>query len=150
MKLDLDRYNQRITQDLDEVVADIKQEGQKLGITHRDDSPSPSASLPKVKGGSRKKDGAINRLSVKFPRALVYTHKGAGKGRAGTKGSKWLNKFNVEKTTNPKSMGKMGTGGRTEKPFINNVLDGPNGVEKLATTAAEELGDAIVNKMLVK
>jgi hypothetical protein len=150
MKIDLDRYNLRITDDLNEVVADIKQEGQKLQIIHRENSPSASASLPKVKGGTRKKDGAINRLTVKFPRVLVYTHKGAGKGRAGVKGSKWLNKFNVEKSTNPKSMGKLGTGGRTEKPFINNVLDGPNGVDKLANTAAQELGDAIISTMLVK
>ena len=44
----------------------------------------------------------------------------------------------------------MGTEGRKEKPFFNTVIDGPNGVEKLATIVAEKTGDTIINNMLIK
>lgn len=150
MKLNLDRYNDRIKNDLKEIVADIKTEAGSMGIEHRKNSPSKSASVKKIKGSSGQQDGAVNRVSIKFPRVLIYTHKGAGKGKGGAKGSKWLDKYNVEKSTNPESLGKMGTGNRKAKPFINTILDSARGVDKIATTAAEELGDSIVNNMLIK
>jgi len=150
MKLNLDRYNERIKNDLGEVVSDIQTEGNSLGIQHRENSPSSGPSLPKIKGATKEHDGQVDQLSIKFRRSLIWTQKGAGKGRGGNKGSKWVDKYGATKTTNPKSLGKMGTNGRVEKPFINNVLDSEKGVEKIATTAAEELGDAIVNNILVK
>lgn len=150
MKLDLDRYNDRIKQAGKEVLADIKADADAKGIEHREDSPSKGSSVAAMKDKYKIQDGAVNMISIKLRRSLIYTHKGAGKGRAGNKGSKWLNKFGIEKSTNPKSFGQMGAGGRVAKPFINDVLDGENGVDKIATIAAEELGDAIVNKMLVK
>ena len=151
MKLDLDRYNTRIKSAGKEVLTDIQSEAGSMAIVHRDDSPSKGASVPKMKDRYRSKDGAVNKISFAFRRTLIYTHKGAGKGRGGVKGSKWLDKFGVTKSTKDSSKGLAGTGGRKEKPFINKVLEQEgNGVDKLAAIAAEELGDAIVNNMLVK
>ncbi len=150
MKLDLDRYNSRITEASKEVAIDIQSKGLSMNIEHRTDSPSKGDSLKKIKASTRESEGAVNQVSIKFPRVLIYTHKGAGKGRGGGKGSRWLDKFGNTKRTNPNSLGKQGAGGRTAKPFINDVLESPAGVDKIATIAAEELGDAIVNNMLVK
>lgn len=121
-----------------------------MDVQHRAGSPSKSPSLPKLKAKTKEKDGAVNQVAIKFPRVLIYTHKGAGKGKGGTKGSRWVDKYGNAKSTNPNSFGKMATGGRKEKPFINQVLDSPAGVDNIATIAAEELGDAIIAKMLVK
>ena len=87
---------------------------------------------------------------MSFPRTLIYTHKGAGKGRGGTKGSRWTDKYGNKKTTNPKSFGKMATGGRVAKPFINDALEAPDGVDKLATIAAENLGDVLAGSLFIK
>lgn len=151
MKLDLDRYNERIKQAGKEVLSDIKADANAKGIVHREDSPSKGSSVAAMKDKYRIQDGAVVMIGYKVRRSLIMgPHKGAGKGRGGTKGSKWLDKYGVAKSTNPKSFGKMGAGGRVEKPFINDVLNSDRGVDKIATIAAEELGDAIVNKMLVK
>lgn len=150
MKLNLNRYNERVKTWLDGAVKDMQDEGASLGIEHRPDSPSAGASLPKLKGGSKEQDGAIAVVSFKFRRSLIYTHKGAGKGRGGSTGSKWLNKYGVSKSTKESSKGKQGTGGRTAKPFINNTLDSEQGVDELANIAASELGDAIVNNILIQ
>lgn len=149
-KLDLDKYNGRVKDWTKEALTDIKSEGASLGIEHRPDSPSKGASLPKIKTSTREEEGAIAVVSFKFRRSLIYTHKGAGKGRGGNKGSRWVDKYGNAKSTNPKSMGKQATDGRVAKPFINNVLDGEKGVEELAVIAADELGDAIVNNMLIQ
>ncbi len=96
------------------------------------------------------KDGGIDQTSIRFPRSLIWTHKGAGKGRAGTSGSKWTDKYGVVKSTRESSKGKMATAGRVAKPFFNDVLDGNAGVEELATIVAEETGDAIINQLFIK
>ncbi len=150
MELNLERYNERIQQATKDGVAKMKLAGSALGIVHRQGSPSKKASLPRVSDKYKKKDGGIRVVSIKFPRSLIYTMKGAGKGRGGSKGSKWTDKYGAAHTTNPKSFGKMGTAGRTEKPFFNNTLDGPTGmVENIATVAAEELGSVIINNLFI-
>lgn len=150
MKLDLDRYNERLKEAGKELLHNIQEEANDMGIEHREDSPSRGSSVAAMKDSYGAHDGAVDRISIKFRRSLIYPHKGAGKGRGGTKGSKWVDKFGVTKSTNKNSLGKMGTGGRVAKPFINQVIESEKGVEKIATIAAEELGDAIVNNMLVK
>lgn len=150
MKLDLDRYNERIKEASKEVLTDIKSKASSFGIVHRPDSPSKGSSVANMKDRYKEQEGAVNQISFRMRRSLVYPHKGAGKGRGGIKGSSWVNKYGVTKKTDPKSFGKMGTGGRVAKPFINEVLESEKGVDKIATIAAEELGDAIVNNMLVK
>lgn len=150
MALNLDRYNDRIRMWTRDTINRMQARAGAYAIQHRSDSPSKSASIPKLKDKYRMQDGGINQTSIRFPRQLIWTHKGAGKGRGGTKGSKWTDKYGQTKTTRESSKGKMGTGGRVEKPFFNDVLDAPDGVEELATIVAEETGDAIMNQMFIK
>ena len=128
----------------------IKAVGKAYGITHRNNSPSLGDSLSKMKDKYREKFGAIKVISFTFNRALIYTMMGAGKGRGGLKGSRWINEKGVAKRTNPASLNKMGTGGRIRKPFIDAWLDGPAGTEQLADIVAGELGDAIVGSVKLK
>lgn len=150
MALKLDSYNDDVKQWADNLLKLIKSSGSGFSITHRENSPSPTASLNKFKNRLYLQGGAVNRIGINFPRSLIYTHKGAGKGRGGVKGSRWVDKYGTSHTTNPKSMGKMGTGGRKEKPFINKVLDGSQGMEKLADIVAEKIGDTIVGNLFIK
>lgn len=150
MQLDYSTYNERVQQWGKETLQAVQSEAKSQGIEHRSNSPSKGASLPKLKDKYAFKDSEINKVSIKFPRALIYTHKGAGKGRAGSVGSRWVDKYGNTKTTNPKSMGRLATGGRKAKPFFNNILDSEKGVEQLAIIVAEETGNSIINKMLIQ
>lgn len=150
MLINLDKYNEAVRDWDTRNNQDIRQRAGGYGITHRNNSPSPSSSISKFKSRLFSQNGQIVRVSKTFPRELIWTHKGAGKGRGGTKGSRWIDKYGNRKSTNPASLGKMGTDGRTAKPFINDSLEAPNGVEELATIAAEQLGDALVGSLFIK
>jgi hypothetical protein len=150
MALDFEKNNQDIRNWGADAVNQMQAIGSAMQITHRSDSPSSSASLPKMKDRYRTRQGSIDLVSIKFPRSLIWTMKGAGKGRAGITGSKWTDKYNNTKSTNPNSFGKAGTSGRTAKPFINNVLDGPRGIDELATIVATNTGDAVIANLFVK
>jgi hypothetical protein len=150
MPINLDRYNERVRNWGHNIVSQMSARAAAHSISHRSNSPSPGSSIYKVKDRYRSRAGAIDQVGIKFPRTLIYTHKGAGKGRGGTKGSRWVDKYGVTRSTNPASKGKMGSGGRTEKPFFNEALEGSAGVEELATIVATETGDAIMNKMFIK
>ncbi len=150
MALDLDRYNDRIKSWTKDTISRMQARASNYGVVHRSDSPSAKPSMPQLRDRYRMKDGGIDQASIRFPRSLIWTHKGAGKGRGGSKGSRWIDKYGNAKTTADSSKGKMGTGGRTAKPFFNDTLDAPTGVEELATIVAEETGDAIIDKMFIK
>lgn len=150
MKINLEKYNQSVRNWGKDTITKLKAEGRIFGIVHRENSLSKTASLGKMSDQFREKNGQIERVSIKFPRVLVFTHKGAGKGRGGVKGSRWIDKYGNKKSTNPNSRGKMGTAGRVAKPFFNKVLDSAEGVEALADIAAAQTGDLIVNNMLIK
>lgn len=77
----------------------------------------------KTSASFRKKEGLINRIGFRFPRALVFREKGAGKGKGGNKGSQWTNDRGEKIKTNPKSLGKMNTGSRRAKPLIDPIID---------------------------
>lgn len=94
--------------------------------------------------------GIIEVVSFRFPRSLIWPHKGAGKGRGGTKGSVWYDALGIKHSTNPKSFGKMGAGGRVAKPWFNDTMESSAGVDELATIVATTTGDAIVNNLLIK
>jgi len=150
MALNFEKNNADIRTWGKDAINQMQASARAMDIIHRADSPSKTASLPRVKDGYREKDGSINRISIKFPRTLIWTQKGAGKGRGGLTGSKWTDKYGNQKSTNPKSLGKAGTGGRKPKPFMNDVLDGPRGIDELATIVATNTGDAIVANLFVK
>lgn len=134
----------------DKTEAGLKGRSAALGITHRSNSPSSGSSVGKIKGRTKQRGGIIDRVSFKFPRSLVWTHKGAGKGRGGVKGSVWYDALGIRHSTSPGSFGKMGTGGRRAKPWLNDTLEAATGVDELASIVAEESGDAIVNNLLIK
>src|SRR5688572_15916054 len=147
MDLNVEQFNAAATSWKDGIVSEIKTVGAGMGIRHRKNSPSPSASLPKVRGRVGMKKGIVERISISFPRQLIYTQYGAGKGRGGEKGSRWIDKYGQTQKTDSKSLGKAGTGGRTAKPLFSTALNGPNGVDKLATIAATEIGAAITDTL---
>lgn len=150
MPLNLERYNNRISSWTDDALKGLEQTGHGMNIVHREDSPSKGESLSKLKARLHNKDGGIDRIGIQLSRSLIWTHKGAGKGRGGTVGSNWTNSKGERRETNPKSLGKMGTGGRVAKPWFNQFMEGAEGVEELGDIVAEETGDAIVNNILVK
>lgn len=148
--LKIDVYNDAVTNWDLQNNQDIKRRAAAMRILHRNNSPSSGSSISKFRSKLFMKDGLIIRISKTFPRNLIYTHKGAGKGRGGSKGSRWVDKYGRQIKTNPKSFGKMGTEGRTAKPFINEALEAPAGVEALATIAAEHLGDILAGNLFIK
>lgn len=150
MAINFDRQNDRVVDWGRRTEASLRGSSNALGISHRSNSPSPGSSVAQIKNRVRYRGGIIEVVSFKFPRTLIWTHKGAGKGRGGLKGSVWYDALGIRRSTDPESLGKMGTGGRQAKPWFNNVIEGADGVEELATIVAEESGDAIVNNLLIK
>ncbi len=150
MALELEKYNDAV-RDWDlQNNQDIKQRASGYGIVHRNNSPSTGSSVAKFRSKLFTRDGQIVKVSKTFPREIIWTHKGAGKGRGGTKGSRWTDKYGNRKSTKPSSLGKMGTDGRTAKPFVNDSMEAPAGVDALATIAAEYLGDALTGSLFIK
>lgn len=150
MALDLNQYNEAVRNWDIQSNQDVKTRAGGYGITHRNNSPSPGSSVNKFRSKLFLRAGQIVHISKTFPREVIWVHKGAGKGRGGTKGSRWTDKYGNKKKTKPSSLGKMGTDGRTAKPFVNDSLEGPAGVETLATIAAEYLGDALTGSLFIK
>lgn len=150
MPIKLDTYNDEVKDWARDIIPAFKSKAASLGIIHRADSTSPGPSVDKFRNRFFSQAGAIAKIGITFPRILIYTHKGAGKGRGGSKGSRWVDKYGASKSTNPKSFGKMGTAGRTAKPFINDVLSSDQGMDKLATIAAERLGDVLAGSLFIK
>ena len=150
MKIDFDKQNTRVITWADKTVTGLRGQGNALGITHRSNSPSPGPSLNKIRNKVTYRGGIIEIVSFKFPRSLVWPHKGAGKGMGGSQGSVWYDSLGIKHSTDPDSLGKMGSGNRTPKPWFNDVMEQPTGVDELATIVAEESGDAIVNNILLK
>jgi hypothetical protein len=149
-KINYDKQNDRVTDWAVRSEGDLKGKSNALGITHRTNSPSPGPSVPKIKHRLRQSSGVIDVVSFRFPRSLIWPHKGAGKGMGGSKGSVWYDKLGMKRTTDPNSFGKMGTGNRVAKEWFNSVMEADTGVDELATIVAEESADSIVNNILIK
>lgn len=148
MALDFDEFNGQVKDWARGRVQVMRTTGTGMGIHHRQNSPSTGASLEKLRAGFKYQAGAVSVISFRFPRQLIWTHKGAGKGRGGAIGSTWVDKYEATHRTNPKSLGKMGTGGRKAKPWFTQSLDSAGGVETLADLVAENLGATITNNIL--
>jgi hypothetical protein len=149
MSLDLNRYNERVKDWMQLAIQDMKSNGAGMNIVHRSNSPSKGSSLDKLKAKEHFDNGAIDRIGFKMNRSLIWTHKGAGKGYGGSKGSSWRDGQGNRKSTAAASLGKAGSGARTAKPWFSQFIESPNGVDDLATIAAEELGSAITNKLFI-
>ena len=108
------------------------------------------AGISNVTAKTFQKDGIVSKVRIKFDRYGVFVEKGAGRGYGGNKGSKWRGKNGI-KSTNKTSLGKMGTGSRTAKPWFNPVLE--KQYPKLAKIIAETTANAVVKdikKLLIK
>ena len=147
--LDFKKYNKEVAEWAKSNKGDIKKNAAQSGIKHRKNSESKGPSILRLKSTLKEQEGAVNKVTFGFPRSLIWTHKGAGKGRGGTVGSKWVDKYGNNKSTKFSSLGKMGTKGRTAKPFINDILNSSTGVDNLASIAAEHLGDALIGSLLI-
>lgn len=150
VKIDFDKQNERVLAWADRSQQDLQSTGNRLGIQHRANSPSSGSSLAAIKHKERYQAGIIEVIGFQFRRSLIWPHKGAGKGMGGTQGSTWYDRLGIRHTTDPDSLGKMNSGNRQEKPWFNETMDAPTGVDELATIVAEESGDAIVNNLLIK
>lgn len=152
MALNGDKYNDAVKAWGATAIKQLKATGTALGISHRASSPSNGDSLKKMKDRyGQDNTGFINKVVFSnINRSLIYTQAGAGNGRAGIKGSRWIDKYGTRKKTNPASLGKAGTAGRTAKPFIDRTLDGVDGIEALADIVAIHQGDAIIDNIYVK
>jgi hypothetical protein len=91
--------------------------------------------------------GRVNRITFGFPRYLVMVEKGAGKGYGGKKGSTWSTK-GTKRKTNPKSLGRMGSGPRQARPGFNPTMD--KRVPILAKMLAEYYADMAINNIRIK
>jgi len=145
MALSFEIQNQQVQQWVTDTGLELQLTGTSYGITHRQNSPSPLASLPKVKGRILLVDGSPKAIKFTVPRHLFYVHHGAGKGQGGSKGSRWITAYGIRKQTNPKSLGKAGAGNRREKPFIKETLGRrvPILADIVATTGASIVTSAI-------
>jgi hypothetical protein len=148
--MNLELFNTEVANWADQILQQLKTSASKYRIQHRADSPSPGSSVTKMSQRAHYDQGMINRIGIRLPRTLIYPDKGAGKGFGGTNGSSWLDQYGQKKTTNPASLGKMGTGSRIAKPFFQDAMSGPDGIEKLGDIAARSLADVYANNILIK
>lgn len=136
-----DNQNQQIRDWMLTAEKDIQSTGAGMGVSHRSGSPSPTASLPKIKGRQVFDAGTTRAVAFRFPRSLIYPHTGSGRGQGGAKGSRWVTKEGIRKRTNPASLNKRDAGNRKAKPFLNEALT--RQVPALADIVAETSADII-------
>jgi hypothetical protein len=75
-------------------------------------------------GRTYKKSGQqISRIGFPFLRSGIFVEHGAHTGHGGRVGSRWLTSKGESRSTNPASLGKMGTGSRAAKPWIKPSLE---------------------------
>ena len=129
---DIDKANSIIESKTALVIEQLKSEQAKYGIQHGPDG------MDKIKKSFRKRDGLINKVTLKFKKTGIYREKGAGRGYGGSKGSKWIDSKGIQRSTNPNSLGKAGTGNRKAAPWFNPVI------EKFADDLANDLADQFV------
>lgn len=141
MALTFEIQNQKVQAWAKDAEADIKASASGYGINHRTNSPSTSASLPKVKGRLVYDGAAVRAVAFRFPRQLIYPHTGAGRGQGGAKGSRWYTKDGIAKRTAGSSLGKSNSGRRKAKPFLNDALN--RQVPILANIIAETSADIV-------
>jgi hypothetical protein len=150
MPFSSDQYNNRIEAWVKMIRQEIIRGAQgRHDVKHRPDSPSSGPSVPKIRHKLFKQYDIVSRITITYPRELVWTMAGAGKGRGGLKGSRWVDKYGARKSTDPRSLGKAGTGGRIAKPFIQESLDSEIGIDELANIVAEEAGSIMTGEIVL-
>lgn len=120
--------NKRIRQWQSKTRQELVQEIFVKGIRHRPESPSPKAAINSIESKTRTDAfGVINRVGYNIPRHMIYVHKGVGRGTP------------IE---------KAGQTNRQAKPWFNPVIE--RRIDELGDIVAQELGDSIINNLLIK
>ncbi|MFN0276741.1 MAG: hypothetical protein ACKVPJ_13425 [Chitinophagales bacterium] len=96
--------------------------------------------------GFRKNGEEIERIGIGFERTGIYIETGAHTGAGGQKGSTWY-LHGLKRSTNPLSFGKMGTGNRPAKPWLNPTLD--EATPKLAQLVTNYYADATIKTIKI-
>lgn len=142
---DFDKINRKVKNWEIVTLAEVKSAAKGMGVRHRSNSNSSRSSVNSMRTKDKKRAGdLISAVSFVFNRSLIYSYYGAGKGRGGRKGSSWVDKYGKRHKTNPKSLGKAGTGGRKEKPFFDEINEH---IDKLALEVAEETGQVVASNI---
>lgn len=93
-----------------------------------------------------KRDGITDRIAIRFSRYLVFREFGAGKGMGGSKGgTRWTNAKGQAMSTNPNSLGKMGTGARNARPWFNPIIKEEH--PRLAQIVAESVAEGSISSL---
>ena len=118
---ELQKVNNVVKNWKDDSLKDLKDQFTKLDIKHVERSPSESPARQLLKSVMGYAFGLASRVGFKFPRHMVFVHKGVGRG---------------------------GTGNRKKKEWFNPVMD--EQVEKLADELAEQHAELAVNAINIK
>jgi hypothetical protein len=127
MALNFEKANERIQEWTIQTRTELKEQIRSEGILHRNNSRSPVAAVNALKTSLKRTDGLTSRISFKFPKHMIYVHKGVGKDTP------------IE---------KAGTTNRKAKPWFNPVID--ERIDQLADIVVEEIGSAIINNLKIK
>lgn len=118
---DIEKVNAVVKGWKDETHTELKGQFTKLDIRHVERSPSQTAAVKILRSVVGYSFGLASKVGVKFPKHMVFVHKGVGRG---------------------------GEGNRKKKEWFNPVMD--KQVEKLADDLAEEHADLAVNAINIK
>lgn len=106
---------------------DLDAQWDKLNIKHRSTSKSTKSSRDQLKNAFSSRQGVIYKIGIKFPRHMIFVHKGVGNGT---------------------KAGEQGKSSRKEKPWFNPVVD--KNIEDLADAVAEAAADMIVTNLRIR
>lgn len=127
MEINFDQANERIVGWSKDTLVKLRGEINVLGIRHAANSRSPKAAEKSLVARTPKRGGLIDRVSYIMPRHMIYVHKGVGRGT---------------------KISQVGNTKRVAKPWFNPVIEA--NIDGLADIVAEEMGSAIVNKLLIR
>lgn len=103
---------------------ELKAKAKSLGIEHRENSPSGSSSTEAIKASVAKKFRIVSRVSFKFPRHMIFVHKGLGRDTP---------------------VSKQGTTNRKAKEWLDGPIE--KNIDQLADIVAEHIGDEVIARM---
>ena len=117
MPTDIEAYNEEIRKWSKASTEDIRRA--LIGIGAR----KSGLIIKELRSRIALKFGTVNRVTFQFPRHLVFIEKGASKGYGGRKGSRWNSADGETRKTDPRSLGRMGTGARPARPTFNPTME---------------------------
>jgi hypothetical protein len=123
-----DKFNSEVRTWKDETLEDLDKQFDVLNIKHVKRSPSTVPSREVLKAFLAYRQGLINRIGIKFPRHMVFVHKGVGKGV-------------------PAILAGTAATNRQPKEWFNPVVE--TKVDELADIVAENIGDLVVKNLRI-